>query len=222
MKCEKCGNDYPSLYYFATETICKECFSKMPYEEQIKQKVLFYNNELFVEYSYRAGFGIRLAAALLDYLFIGVIFIIVLLATGLISEYKYVFDDILTHPELIEDFTKAIMPYVFIVYFMYFSLEIVLSASIGKIILRLRIAQEDRKHAGYDKLALRFIYKHSDTILQLIAFIGAITVFDTIASICGIIIIVGFFFVLSPKRQAFHDSLSKTAVFRQSDVLETT
>jgi uncharacterized RDD family membrane protein YckC len=222
MKCEKCGNDYPSLYYFATENICKECFSKMPYEEQKQQKVLIYNNNYFGVDTYRAGFGIRLAAALLDYLFIGIIFIIVLLSTGLISEYQYVFEDILTHPELVEDFTKAIMPYVFIVYFMYFSLEIVLSASLGKIILRLRIAQEDRKQAGYDKLTLRFIFKHSDNILQLIAFIGAITLFDTIASICGIVIIVGFFFVLSPKRQAFHDSLSKTAVFKQSDILETT
>ena len=29
MICAKCGNDYPSQYYFKTETICLECFNKM-------------------------------------------------------------------------------------------------------------------------------------------------------------------------------------------------
>jgi uncharacterized protein YbjQ (UPF0145 family) len=29
MLCAKCGNDYPSQYYFKTENICLECFNKM-------------------------------------------------------------------------------------------------------------------------------------------------------------------------------------------------
>ncbi|MFH1051937.1 MAG: RDD family protein [bacterium] len=219
MKCEKCGNDYPSYYYFATERICKECFAKMPLDEQAQQNVLMYDNMQSEEYAWRAGFGVRLGAALLDYLFFGIIFVIVLFTSGLIQEYQYVFEDFLTKPYLLEDFTNAIMPYFFIVFFMYYSLEIVLAASLGKIVLRLKIAGEDRKEAGYEKLVLRFIYKHSDTILQLIAFLGAMKFLDTLSSILGLVIIVGFFFVLSPKRQAFHDTLAKTAVFRHSDVI---
>lgn len=34
MKCERCGQEYPSSYYFRTKTICKECFEKLPLEEQ--------------------------------------------------------------------------------------------------------------------------------------------------------------------------------------------
>jgi len=34
MRCEKCGKDLPSSYYFATETICLECYSKMTDEQK--------------------------------------------------------------------------------------------------------------------------------------------------------------------------------------------
>jgi uncharacterized protein YbjQ (UPF0145 family) len=34
MKCERCGNEYPSEYYFKTETVCLDCFGKMGAEEQ--------------------------------------------------------------------------------------------------------------------------------------------------------------------------------------------
>lgn len=144
MKCEKCGNDYPSYYYFATESICKECFSKMPVEEQMQQNVLMYDGMQNDEFAWRAGFGVRLGAILLDYLFFGIIFVIVLFASGVVQDYEYVFQDMLTKPQLLEEFTLAISPYVFIVYFMYFSLEIILAASLGKILLRLKIAGDDR------------------------------------------------------------------------------
>ncbi len=29
MKCERCGKEYPSQYYFKTKTICRECFPKL-------------------------------------------------------------------------------------------------------------------------------------------------------------------------------------------------
>lgn len=29
MKCEHCGKDYPSKYYFTTSSICNECFHKL-------------------------------------------------------------------------------------------------------------------------------------------------------------------------------------------------
>jgi uncharacterized protein YbjQ (UPF0145 family) len=34
MKCEKCGQDFPSVYYFKTDTVYLECFKKMTPEEQ--------------------------------------------------------------------------------------------------------------------------------------------------------------------------------------------
>jgi uncharacterized protein YbjQ (UPF0145 family) len=38
MKCKKCGRDYPSLYYFASDNICRECWDKMTSEEKIAAK----------------------------------------------------------------------------------------------------------------------------------------------------------------------------------------
>lgn len=34
MRCERCGKDYPSEYYFKTETVCLDCFGKMNAEER--------------------------------------------------------------------------------------------------------------------------------------------------------------------------------------------
>ena len=34
MKCEKCGQEFPSIYYFKTDTICLDCFNKMSSEDQ--------------------------------------------------------------------------------------------------------------------------------------------------------------------------------------------
>ena len=34
MKCEKCGKDFPSDYYFKTNTICKSCFEALNEEDK--------------------------------------------------------------------------------------------------------------------------------------------------------------------------------------------
>jgi len=34
MKCKKCGQDFPSVYYFKTDTVCSDCFKKLTPEEQ--------------------------------------------------------------------------------------------------------------------------------------------------------------------------------------------
>jgi uncharacterized protein YbjQ (UPF0145 family) len=39
MRCEKCGREYPSRYYFKTKTICTECFGRLSPAER-KEAVL--------------------------------------------------------------------------------------------------------------------------------------------------------------------------------------
>jgi len=34
MRCQRCGKDYPSRYYFRTRTICESCFKKLSPQEQ--------------------------------------------------------------------------------------------------------------------------------------------------------------------------------------------
>lgn len=36
MRCDRCGNEYPSRYYFRTRKICEKCFQQMSPEEQKK------------------------------------------------------------------------------------------------------------------------------------------------------------------------------------------
>jgi uncharacterized protein YbjQ (UPF0145 family) len=41
MRCAHCGKEYPSEYYFKTDTVCLDCFGKMSPEEQ--KKVVFHS-----------------------------------------------------------------------------------------------------------------------------------------------------------------------------------
>ena len=47
----------------------------------------------------------------------------------------------------------------------------------------------------------------------------SIDVINSVGSLLWVVIVVGFFFVLAEKRQAFHDMIAKTAVFKRDDVL---
>lgn len=39
MMCEKCGRDFPSVYYIKTDTVCTECFNRLSSDEQ--QEAIF-------------------------------------------------------------------------------------------------------------------------------------------------------------------------------------
>jgi uncharacterized RDD family membrane protein YckC len=223
MKCDKCGNEYPSFYYFATENICKECYNKMPLEEQAEHKVIIYdnyNNYGNPEYAYRTPFSLRLGAAILDLLFNMIILMIVLFSTHTIQNYMPLMREMLVNRSLMNDFIGEVMPFAFIVLFMYYSLEIVMSASIGKMVLGLQIAGDDRSKANYNKLAVRFIFKHLDSIISVVGFYFVSTLLDTLSTLTWLAIFVGCFFVLNPKRQAFHDMIAKTAVYRRIDIIQ--
>ncbi len=226
MKCEKCGNDYISQSYFATPNICKECFDKMTEDEQRMEVEKAYNAIPKDQYAFRIGFGRRLAAFLLDGLFVYIIFGIAFFATGLYDQYKSYFMDfrelitMFSNPRMIREFTNAIMPISFIITFMYYSLEVVLAATPGKLILGIQIANEDRTYASIVTLFIRFFLKHASTILSLVAFVTLINAFDIVGSIVSLAFVVGCFFILTRNKQGFHDMLAKTAVFRRNEILE--
>lgn len=39
MQCEICGEEYPSEYYFETESVCKECY-KLKDTEEFKKNMI--------------------------------------------------------------------------------------------------------------------------------------------------------------------------------------
>ncbi|OGU17813.1 MAG: hypothetical protein A2X61_06045 [Ignavibacteria bacterium GWB2_35_12] len=226
MKCEKCGNEYLSQSYFATPTVCNDCFNKLSEEEKQQLISQAYANYPIDQYAYRIGFGRRLAAYLIDWAFVNLLFVIAFFATGLYDEFKGYFYDMSDLMAFFQDqdkmleFTNSILPITFILTFMYYSLEVVLAATPGKIILGIQIANQDRTNASMLTLFMRFLLKHSNSILSLLAFVAAVKAFDFVGSIFGLAFVVGCFFVLASKRQGFHDMLAKTAVFRKIEVLE--
>ncbi len=221
MKCEKCGNEYPSTYFFAVPNICKECFSKMSPEEQAKcfnVPIEKYGSDNY-KYLYRVGFAPRLGASLLDIGFTVGILMFLIIITGVYQDYTYVLNDLLSNPSVLNEFLQTIIPLSFIVTFMYYAFEIIFAATPGKMILGIKIVDENMTEASVNKLALRFFYKHLSTIISLMAFLITFESLDVVSSIITIIIWIGFLFTLSPKRQAFHDMLAGTIVLRRRDII---
>lgn len=75
MKCEKCGNDYPSKYYFKTPTICNECFDKLnPEERKIAHEVA--ENNISGKKRYFAALGRWVVISILIVVVIAIAFTI--------------------------------------------------------------------------------------------------------------------------------------------------
>jgi uncharacterized RDD family membrane protein YckC len=220
MKCETCGNEYPTQYYFSTPTVCSECFSKIPPDEQ-KRLYDMYQNYGSLDTTYtRIGFGPRLGAALIDIVFTWILMLIAIFVTGMNEIFSGSFIETITNQSVMQDFQKEFLPIAILIGFLYYSMEIFLAATPGKLILGLQIANDDGKRASMGKLFLRFSVKNVSNYTNLLFYITASMIFSTIGSVLGIIILVGFFFVLSKNKQAFHDMLAKTAVYKRNAVLD--
>jgi uncharacterized RDD family membrane protein YckC len=229
MKCERCGNEYPSSYYFATPTICKDCFSKLTPEELEIYRNLLIDQPKFHEFDYRIGFGRRLGAFLIDGLILIFLISIIFLSTGFLNDTIRLFkessesmSDSRYIAELQVQFeSEHIMTFIVtqLLILAFFSLEILVAASPGKLALGIQIADESRKKAPNSQLIERFIYKHLYTIFTLAGMIIGIEVLDWISNILVLGFVIGCFFVLSERRQGFHDMIAHTAVFHKEDII---
>ncbi len=228
MKCEKCGNEYPSQYYFETPTVCKECFKNMSEEE--KQFYLAQPAPYFVdELALRTGFGKRFAAALIDFLIVIIIILLVYNATGFFESATIFGEQVqenATDVVAIEELTNNFMAdnmsnfyFSYILMLVFFSLEILIGATVGKLILGIQIADSNRRKASTTKLLTRYLIKNSAGVISIIWLLTNISLINTLSTIVSIALIVGFFFVLSQKRQAFHDMIADTAVFNRNDII---
>lgn len=230
MKCEKCGNEYPSQYFFVTHNLCKNCFEKMSPEEQQKIMDELYSNYPQVNYYNRVGFGRRLGAALIDYMILVIITMAVFSFTGFFSALqKFLMDaqGLQNNPvemlQLEQQFMAENMNSIIfnsIITIAYYSLEMLIGATLGKLILGIQIARADGHKADFFTLFKRFITKNSSNILSFIAIITTISAFNIISVVCMITIFVGFFVTLSDKKQALHDLVAKTAVFKKHDIVD--
>jgi uncharacterized RDD family membrane protein YckC len=95
----------------------------------------------------------------------------------------------------------------------YFLIEGFTGYTLGKLILGIRVASDDGTAAGLGKLLTRFAIKNCNFLLTVLAALSGVTALRTLGNLCGLLILVGCFFVLGMRKQAFHDMLAHTAVY---------
>lgn len=177
-------------------------------------------------YFFRVGFGRRLGAYLIDYVFIVLFLLIASFATGLADELIELVGDGLdiTNPAYIQTLSEFVihrfLPLSLVVNMIYFSLEVIFAQTIGKMLLGIIIGSEDRKFASYKQLLARFFIKHIDIFVNLVFVITAMQLFETVGTILSYIIFFGCLFVFGAKKQALHDSIAKTAVYFKDELMQ--
>jgi len=101
----------------------------------------------------------------------------------------------------------------FLIGTVYFLIEGFTGYTLGKLILGIRVASDDGTAAPLTKLLGRYVIKNIAYVLGLAAALTGVRVLATLGNLGGLIILVGCFFVLGMKRQAFHDMIMGTAVY---------
>ncbi len=174
---------------------------------------------------YRVGFGRRLGAALIDILILTVLVLLGMAVGGVFELISNVdWQALATDPQIAKEFqldlVRTAYPISLAISVVYYSLEVILGASLGKLILGIQIANANRTKATVMQLLLRAVIKHIDYVFTLLLVITGVMYFSTLTTITSLIICIGFFFVLTEKRQAFHDMIAKTCVFFKDELID--
>ena len=170
-------------------------------------------------FSNRIGFGPRLGATLLD-----ILFVILLctpftlmggLAAGLISALGL---DAMASEEDAAALAVigmgagilATAVLVGILALAYTLIEAFTGASPGKRVMGLQVAREDGSKGDVQLYLVRWALKNSGSLLQF--------VLPLISSLASLVFFFGCFAALGDKKQALHDIIAKTAVYKKSEI----
>ncbi|MBD3287376.1 hypothetical protein GF337_01115 [candidate division KSB1 bacterium] len=153
----------------------------------------------------RIGFGKRFIAAIFDV-------IILVLLLHLLS--WILGNDIMRSPVDLKGGIQAFQFSHLLVVLLYFTLEIFLAATPGKLALRLKIKNESNQAASAQALLIRYLIKHSGNIFTLLFILTQVRIFWFLSTIIGFIVFIGCFMVFTASRQALHDKIAKTAVYQ--------
>ncbi|MCY3020774.1 MAG: RDD family protein [Planctomycetota bacterium] len=91
-------------------------------------------------------------------------------------------------------------------------------AAAGKRFLGIMIANADGSRASVLRLMGRYLIKKSYVILLLMGLVLGSSGLRGLCALAGLAIFAGCFFVLSAHRQALHDKLARTAVFKADNI----
>ena len=171
----------------------------------------------------RVGFGLRLVASLIDLVMITVGGLIIgTLLGGLLGS---IFGSVLGTIEGIEGAVEgaeiggiigiilgaAIGIFVFGT--LYNLLEGFVGATVGKMLIGIKIGSDDGTKARVGTLLFRYVLKNIALVSSLLAGIVGITLIAKVGSLLGFVWFLGCFLVLGKARQGLHDMIAKTAVY---------
>lgn len=100
----------------------------------------------------------------------------------------------------------------------YFLIEGFTGYTIGKLILGIRVANEDGSQAPVTTLLARWALKNINFVLTVVAVLTGVEVIRVLGNVGGLVIFVGCFLVLGMSRQALHDRIVHTAVYPKNMV----
>lgn len=98
-------------------------------------------------------------------------------------------------------------------------IEAITGASLGKMVLGVRIGNEDGTRAAKCTIVKRTLFKHAPLPFLLISVIFKDTSAFLVATSFGFVLNVGCLQAVDSSRQALHDRLYKTAVFRTKSLV---
>lgn len=169
-------------------------------------------------FSNRIGFGPRLGAAILDIVFVILLLIpISLLGIGAGLATALGLEAAVGNEEaealaIIGMGAGAIAMALIagVVALAYTLIEALTGASPGKRVMGLQIVREDGSQGDVQLYLLRWALKNSGSLLQF--------VLPLISSLVSLVFFFGCFAALGEKRQALHDIIAKTAVYKKADI----
>ena len=173
----------------------------------------------------RSGFFIRVGAAFIDGLLLGILtaawmFVVFLFAgqagvsLDFLSSCSRDGNCLLNLPP-----AKRIIVLSLAVPFLFYNLiEVLFAASPGKMLLGMQIRADNGEQAGMPVLFARFILKNVSTIGQLAAIATGLGFITIPCSLAGLALTLGTLMALGPNCQAMHDLALSTAVYYSSTI----
>ena len=174
----------------------------------------------------RVGFGRRLAAYLIDIVTVSIINIglyLLLQSFGLVDPItQNIFDASSTNQleKIITIFAEQLTPYTIPAALLYYITEVFYGVTLGKLILEIKITDQNRTFASRQQLLTRYLVKHINTVFALLVLLTSLEFLNILGSFLGLIVFIGCFFVLGLRRQALHDMIAKTAVYYKDELDE--
>lgn len=176
----------------------------------------------------RQEFGIRLGAWFIDILSVGVLSNIaqqVLVSPGdmlaLAAEaqnHLLVSNTIELYELLLKELWYLGLANLIIVT-VFYACEVITGQSVGKLALGLRVGTLDGTPAGQSIMLNRALFRHSGLLIGYFGFTLGNFWLTMIGALITLAVGIGCFFVLGDGRQALHDRLTRTAVFKKKQML---